>query len=250
MSRRSGSIGRVAARLGLASLCLVALGATNAAAQTAPDSIYDPWRPLNHGLFVFGRGLDQVTLAPIAHGYMRITPTYVQHRVSSGVFNLGEPSTAIEDVLQGRPRKAGEATARFVVNSTVGVLGMFDVASRWGLAPHVSDFGQTLGRYGAQPGPYIFVPLIGPSDLRDGIGRIVDVVADPIGFVTGPITSPSGGVHWGVTALEIRIQSDPAIEALKDAIDPYVTARSAYMQHRDAVVREATGEPQALPDFN
>ena len=253
MSRRSGSIGRLLAPLRLAGLCLAgALAATSAAAQTqaAPDTAYDPWQPLNRGLFAVGAGLDEVALAPIAHGYMRVTPVFVRDRVSSGIYNLSEPSTAIEDILQGHPRKAGNATARFVVNSTVGILGLFDVASRWGLAPHASDFGQTLGRYGAQPGPYIFVPVIGPSDLRDGIGRIVDVVADPISFLTGPITSTSGAIRWGVTALDDRVQSDPAIEALKDATDPYVTARSAYTQHREAVVREATGKTQALPDFN
>jgi len=144
----------------------------------------------------------------------------------------------------------GRAAGRFVVNSTVGLLGLFDVATRWGLEPHESDFGQTLGRYGAQPGPYIFVPVIGPSNLRDGIGRIVDVATDPIGFLTGPITSTAGGVRYGVTALDQRALSDPAFEALKDATDPYVTTRSAYTQYRADAVRRATGETQALPDFD
>ena len=270
MTRRSKSTGGLAAPLRLIGLCLAGVVvATGAAAQTAeapaprperanvapealPDApvAYDPWRPMNRGLFAFGMGLDHAVFAPVAHGYMKVTPAPVRNRVSSVVYNLSEPSTVLEDVLQGHPKRAGRAAGRFVVNSTVGLLGLFDVATRWGLEPHESDFGQTLGRYGAQPGPYIFVPVIGPSNLRDGIGRIVDVATDPIGFLTGPITSTAGGVRYGVTALDQRALSDPAFEALKDATDPYVTTRSAYTQYRADAVRRATGETQALPDFD
>lgn len=266
MTRRCGSIGRLAGPLRHICLFLTgALVATSAAAQTdvppaqlgiAPEALpaatvaYDPWQPLNRGLFTFGMGLDRAVFAPVTHGYMKVTPAPVRNRVSSVVYNLSEPSTVIEDVLQGHPKKAGRATARFVVNSTVGILGLFDVASHWGLAPHESDFGQTLGRYGAQPGPYIFMPIVGPLNLRDGLGRIVDVATDPIGFLTGPITSTPGAVRYGVAALDQRTLSDPAFEALKDATDPYVTTRSAYTQYRAAVVQQATGETQALPDFD
>jgi phospholipid-binding lipoprotein MlaA len=266
MTRRSRSIGRLAAPLWHAGLCLAgALVATSAAAQTeavapqravAPEALpaatvaYDPWEPLNRGLFAFGMGLDHVVFAPVTHGYMKVTPAPVRNRVSSVVYNLGEPTTVIQDVLQGHPKRAGTATARFVVNSTVGLLGMFDVASHWGLAPHESDFGQTLGRYGAQPGPYIFVPIVGPSNLRDGIGRLVDVATDPIGFAIGGITSTPGAIRYGVTALDERALADPAFAALNDATNPYVTTRSAYTQHRAAVVQAATGSTQALPDFD
>lgn len=274
MTRRFNTIGRMVAPMWRLSLCLAgALVATSAAAQAitplpgapqpgapvaaeAPETspvatvAYDPWQPLNRPLFAFGMGIDHVVFAPIAHGYMRVTPLPVRNRVSAVVFNLNEPSTVIEDILQGHPKRAGKATARFVVNSTVGLLGLFDVASQWGIPPHESDFGQTLGRYGAQPGPYVFVPIIGPLNLRDGIGRIVDVATDPIGFLTGPITSTPGAVRYGVTSVDARAQGDPAYQALKDATDPYVTTRSAYTQYRAAVVQRASGETQALPDFD
>lgn len=238
-----------------AGLALAAASSPAAAASPAPDAAatpiaYDPWEGANRGLFRVAMGLDHGVVAPLAHGYMRITPAPVQHRVSAFVYNLGEPSTALEDVLQGHGRRAGRATGRFVINTTVGVLGLFDVASGMGLHGHESDFGQTLGRYGAQAGPYVYVPLIGPSDLRDGLGRIVDVVTDPIGFVTGPITSTSGAARFGVSALDERVGGDAAFHALHDATDPYVTARSAYTQHRAAVVRQATGEAAVLPDFD
>ena len=259
MTRRLRMIGRRKALGPSVGLCLAgALVATSAAAQTAvaPEAsptatvAYDPWRPINRPLFSLGMGIDHAVIAPITHGYMRVTPQPVRNRVSAFVFNLNEPSTVLEDVLQGHPRRAGRASARFVVNTTVGILGLFDVASRWGIASHESDFGQTLGRYGAQPGPYIFVPIIGPLNLRDGIGRIVDVATDPIGILTGPITSTPGAIRTGVTAVDQRALSDPAFEALKDATDPYVTTQSAYTQYRAARVQAATGETQALPDFD
>lgn len=266
MTRRCNSLGRRIALGPAIGLCLAgALVATRAAAQEtapAPTSAdapeasptatvaYDPWKPINKPLFALGMGIDHVVIAPITHTYMRVAPLPVRNRVSAVVYNLNEPSTAIEDVLQGHPKRAGRATARFVVNSTVGLLGLFDVASRWGIAPHESDFGQTLGRYGAQPGPYIFVPIIGPLNLRDGVGRVVDVVTDPVGFLTGPITSAPGAARQGVAALDTRTLSDPAFRALDDATDPYVTARSAYTQYRAARVQAATGETQALPDFD
>lgn len=265
MTRRCESIGRQGALGAAVGLCLAgSLAATSAAAQeaAAPTSAeapeasptatiaYDPWRPVNRPLFALGMGIDHVVIAPITHTYMHVTPLPVRNRVSSAVYNLNEPSTAFEDILQGHPKKAGRATARFVINSTVGILGLFDVASRWGIASHESDFGQTLGRYGAQPGPYIFLPIVGPLNLRDGVGRVVDVVTDPVGFLTGPITSTPGAVRYGVTSLDARALADPAFEALNDATDPYVTTRSAYTQYRAAVVHSATGETQELPDFD
>lgn len=230
----------------------VGLSATCARAEptSAAAEPFDPWQGMNRGLFAVGMGVDHVILAPVAHGYMRVAPSPLRDRVSSGVYNLGEPSTALEDILQGHPKLAGRATARFVINSTVGVLGLFDVANRWGIAPHASDFGQTLGRYGAHPGPYIYLPVIGPSDLRDGVGRIVDVVSDPVGLVTGPITTTAGAIRWGVTSLDTRVETDPAFSALKDATDPYATMRSGYVQHRQSVVGAARGETESLPDFN
>jgi len=226
------------------------VAAENPLAAANTPLAYDPWQPANRGLFAVGMGLDRVLIGPIAHGYMRVTPQVVRNRVSSVVFNLGEPSTALEDLLQGHAGRAGRTGVRFVVNTTVGLLGMFDVASGWGLRGHESDFGQTLGRYGAQPGPYVYLPVMGPLNLRDGVGRVVDVVTDPIGFVTGPITSTSGAIRTGVTALDLRASGDAAYRALEDATDPYVTTRSAYSQHRAAVIDRATGATATLPDFD
>jgi len=245
----AGLVGAVTATAAMAQPAAEVAAAPSPTAANTPIA-YDPWQPVNRGLFTVGMGIDRAVVGPIARGYIRVTSQGVRNRVSSVIFNLGEPSTAIEDLLQGRPSRAGNATLRFVVNSTVGVAGLFDVANRWGLESHESDFGQTLGRYGAQPGPYVYLPVLGPLNLRDGIGRVVDTVTDPAGLITGPITSTPGAIRTGATALDFRASGDAAFRALQDATDPYVTTRSAYSQHRAAVIDRATGATAELPDFD
>lgn len=234
---------------------LLALGPAAHAAHQAPApagsvSANDPLEGFNRGAFKLGMGLDKVLLAPIAHGYMAVTPKPVRDRVSSAVYNLGEPNTVINMVLQGKPKRAMRSTTRFVVNSTVGVLGLFDVASKMHLPRRDSDFGQTLGYYGAGPGAYIYVPLMGPLNVRDGVGRALDIATDPVGAVAGGISTDFGKARLGVTIVDVRTQADPAFHALKDSSDPYVTVRSAYGQYREAFIRQATGEAEDLPDFD
>jgi phospholipid-binding lipoprotein MlaA len=220
------------------------------AAADQAQIAYDPLQGFNRGVFKFSMGLDRVTLRPIAHGYMAVAPTSVRHRVSSVVYNLGEPSTTLNDILQGKPKRAGRSSARFLINSTVGVLGLWDVAAKMNLPSHDADFGQTFGRYGVKPGPYLYVPIIGPSNFRDGVGRTLDFFTDPIGLIGGGWRTTFGATRLVVQTVDIRVNADNAFRALDDSVDPYLTARSAYGQHRAAFVREVTGEVQALPDFD
>jgi phospholipid-binding lipoprotein MlaA len=210
---------------------------------------YDPWQRFNRGTFALSMGLDRRLVAPVAHGYMRVVPSPIRDRVSAVVYNLGEPGTAINDLAQGHGKRAVRASSRFVLNSTIGVLGLFDVAAGMGLAPHDADFGQTLGRYGAQPGPYFYLPVMGPLNIRDGVGRVVDSLTDPVSLVAGGLTTDFGAARLGVTTVDARANADPAFRALDDATDPYATVRSAYAQHRAAFVRSSTGEVETLPDF-
>lgn len=214
------------------------------------EAANDPLEGFNRGSFKLGMGLDHVILAPVAHGYMAVTPRVVRNRVSSAVYNLGEPNTVMNMVLQGKPKQAMRSTTRFVVNSTVGVLGLFDVAAKTGLKRREADFGQTFGRYGAKPGPYVYVPVMGPSNVRDGTGRVLDFVTDPLGIAFGGVDTRFGRARLGVTVLDTRAVYDSAFRALDDTIDPYAATRSAGQQRREAFVREATGEVQALPDFD
>lgn len=214
------------------------------------EAANDPLEGFNRGSFKLGMGLDHVILAPVAHGYMAVTPRVVRNRVSSAVYNLGEPNTVMNMVLQGKPKQAMRSTTRFVVNSTVGVLGLFDVASKMHLPRRDSDFGQTFGKWGAKPGAYLYVPLMGPLNVRDGVGRVLDIVTDPVSLYVGGLSTDFGKARTGVTIVDVRSNADPAYQALKDAADPYVTTRSAYTQYREAFVREATGDAEVLPDFD
>jgi len=214
------------------------------------EAAYDPLQGFNRASYGFSMGLDRAVIGPVAHGYMAVTPKPVRNRVRSVVYNLGEPSTAVNDVLQGHPKRFGVTTSRFLINSTIGLLGMFDVAAGMGLPAHDSDFGQTFGRYGVKPGPYLYIPVLGPSNFREGVGRVLDAVTDPVGIVGGRVNTTFGATRLAATVLDGRAGADPAFRALEDATDPYVTARSAYGQRREALVREATGEVQALPDFD
>lgn len=214
------------------------------------DAAYDPLQGFNRGSFGFSMGLDHAVLRPVARGYMAVTPSPLRRRVSAVVYNLGEPSTTVNDILQGKPKRAGRSSARFLINSTVGVLGIWDVATGMGLKAHDADFGQTFGRYGVRPGPYLYVPVIGPSNFRDGVGRVLDFFTDPVGIVGGGYTTTFGASRLAVQTVDTRARADNAFRALDDATDPYVTARSAYGQYRAAFIREATREVQALPDFD
>ncbi len=225
------------------------VAAPDAASDMAQTS-YDPLEGLNRGSYAFSMGLDRAVFRPVTHGYMAVAPTPVRHRVSAVVYNLGEPSTVLNDILQGKPKRAGKTSARFVINSTVGVLGLFDVAANMGIPSHDADFGQTFGRYGVKPGPYLYVPVLGPLNFRDGVGRVFDFFTDPVGIVGGGWTTTFGASRLVVQTIDTRANADRAFRALDQAVDPYVTARSAYGQHREALIRETTGAVQELPDFD
>ncbi|CAN5484641.1 MlaA family lipoprotein [soil metagenome] len=219
-------------------------------ATLAPAAAKDPWRRFNRGSYAFNGFLDRALIRPIARVYMKITPSPVRRGLGRVVDNLREPSTVLNASLQGHPRRAVQAGVRFAINSTVGVLGVFDVASRVGLDRSRADFGQTLGRYGVGTGPYLYLPLVGPLNVRDGLGQVVDALTDPISLATGGLGSDFGAGRLGVTALDYRSSADATLAAVaEEATDPYATIQSAYLQNRESVVREATGAVEVLPDF-
>lgn len=220
------------------------------ATDVGTQGAYDPLQGVNRASYGLSMGLDRAVIGPITHGYMAVTPQPVRNRLSSVLYNLGEPATALNDILQGRPKRFGVTTSRFLINSTIGVLGLFDVAADMGLPSHDADFGQTFGRYGVKSGPYLYIPVLGPSNFRDGVGRALDFATDPVGIIGGGYTSTFGATRLGATVLDTRAGADNAFRALGDATDPYATVRSAYGQHREAFVREATGKAQVLPDFD
>lgn len=245
---------RLAALTGAALLCaasrpVLAQPAIDAPAgdAAAPN---DPWEGFNRKAFGFNRGFDRFLIGPLGRGYMKVTPRVVRGRVSSFVSNLAEPRTAINDLAQGRPRAAGVTASRFLINSTVGGLGLFDVGGKLGLEGHEGDFGQTLGRYGARPGRYLVLPLMGPTTLRDGAGRLIDMMTDPVALATAGGSKAFGSIRSTATVLDGRANADGFLRALDDAADPYAMMRSAYLQNRADMVRQARGGVQVLPDFD
>ncbi len=219
------------------------------ASDAAPETV-DPWERFNRRSYAFSMGLDQRVVAPIVRGYARLTPRPVQRALGNVLANMREPRITLNDLLQGRPQRAGVAASRFLVNASVGLLGAFDPAARWGLQRHPADFGQTLGRYGVGPGPFLYLPLIGPIDVRDGVGRLVDAATDPVSLVAGGVGTAFGGARLAASAVDARATLGPQLETLNtQATDPYAATRSVYAQRRGYLVREAAGKQDVLPDF-
>ncbi len=220
--------------------------------KASGPAVDDPFEKVNRGLYGFNKGLDRALIRPVAMTYKRGLPKTVRAGVRNGLDNLDEPNTLLNDVLQGRFKAGGVTAARFVVNSTVGIGGLFDVAgSKMNLPIHYSDFGQTLGRYGVGPGPYLYLPVFGPSDFRDGIGRIADSFAGVLNIHAVGATSTE---RLGVAALDgvdTRAEYDEQLKELnRVATDPYATVRAFYVQERAAKISGGRKAVQDLPDFD
>lgn len=214
----------------------------------------DPWVRMNRGFYAVSTAVDRAVIAPVIHVYIRVVPPPIQTGLTNAINNLAEPRTAANDILQGRFKHARTAAERFAINSTVGLAGLIDVAGKSGIERHESDFGETLGKYGVTSGPYIFVPLAGPSSLRDGVGQLVDIFADPIGLGVGGLNTTFGQVRAGVTVTQERADANDQLKSLNSEFTaPYAAIRSAYSQQRAAQIDEARGlapnAVQALPDF-
>ena len=223
----------------------------NPSSSTSGPAIDDPFETFNRGLYRFDKGLDRAIVRPLAMTYKRGLPKFVRHGVRNGLDNLDEPNTLMNDVLQGQFKAGGVTATRFVVNSTVGVLGLFDVAGKsMNLPIHYSDFGQTLGRYGVRPGPYLYLPVLGPSNVRDGFGRVVDSFTGLLNIHDLHVTTAE---HFGVVALDgldTRAEYDSQLKDLNRlATDPYATVRSFYTQRRTAGAADGHKGVQDLPDF-
>jgi phospholipid-binding lipoprotein MlaA len=233
-----------------AAICLTAGAAMAQTAQpVAPAANPDPWEGANRAFFKVNKGLDRAVIRPTATFYHHAITHPVRDGVHNALYNLGEPVTFINNLLQIRPDKAGKTAVRFVVNSTVGVLGIFDVTGGAGLQREPSGFADTLGRYGASQGPYIFIPVFGPSSVRDLTGRVVDVVTDPFSFATYDGRAGLQAFRTVGGGLDKRVRLDPVLKDVEDtATDPYATERSAFLQS-SSKTGDSEADAKALPDF-
>lgn len=202
----------------------------------------DPWEGFNRPMFSFNDKLDTYLLRPVARGWIFITPEFARTGLDNFAANLRFPITFTNDILQWKWRAAGEETGRFVVNTTIGLVGFFDVAQRWGLERQNEDAGQTFGKWGIPSGPYLVLPLLGPSNPRDTIGFAVDSVLAVYPFFVGAYPYITTG-YAALTLVNQRARADADIENFRKAsLDYYVFVRDAYTQRREALIRDESSE--------
>ena len=219
----------------------------------------DPLEKMNRGIFAFNEGLDHYALEPVATAWDFVIPGVVQDGIQNFFRNLDMPVILANDILQAKPAAAFEDVARFFFNSTLGIAGFFDVATRVGIPDNDEDFGQTLGYWGVPPGPYLVVPILGPYTLRDGVGEIADTTAaayaymnlfwfDVVGLNTYETTGASIGAY-AFRLLNLRaIYLEEIANSRKDAFDYYTFVRNAYLQNRQARVLDSTDTAAAIEE--
>lgn len=215
-----------------------------------PRPSYDPWEGFNRAMFGVHRAVDNAVLEPVARGYRVITPRPVRGGVRNFLRNLNAPVIFANDLLQGEFKRAGSTAGRFAINSTIGIAGILDPATSIGLERHEEDFGQTLAVWGVPSGPYLFIPLLGPSNIRDGAGRGVDIALDPItwaDFDDIDTFRVSRSVLGALSTREGLLDPIDQIEA--QGGDLYITYRSAYEVARQAAIQNGRTDVQDLPDF-
>ena len=236
----------------LASGCATQPPATDPDAVAEYQANNDPLEPTNRFLYRVNDVIDTNVLQPVARGYRYVVPGAVRRSIGHALTNVASPVVFANDVLQGHPRYAAETVTRFVVNSTVGLGGFFDVADGLGLPPHRgAGFGTTLGVWGVGDGPFLFLPLLGPSNIRDTAGLAGNVVLDPFTWVSFGGVNTLEGSRFGVGAVDTRERLlDPVDQIKKDSLDPYATLRSLYRQSRAAEIEAEHHDGKPLPPPN
>ena len=252
---KPASVGRMGVFAAL--VLALTLGAC-ASRPTDPDDlahfkeINDPLEPMNRAVFQFNEAADKVVLRPLAIGYRAVIPRGLRAGIRNFLDNLEAPVVLVNDLLQGEGLRARDTLGRFMTNTFLGLGGLIDIASDAGIPYHDEDFGQTLAVWGVAPGPYLVLPLYGPSGVRDAAGVGVDVVIDPVGYYIRDEYGLTGSavrytldtVDWRATNLEF------IDEMRRSSIDFYAATRSAYRQQRNNEIRNGrtnTEEPGSAP---
>jgi phospholipid-binding lipoprotein MlaA len=223
---------------------MIALLAGTASGSALADDPRDPIEGFNRAVFAFNEGLDKVVIKPVARGYEAVLPGPVRTGVSNFYGNIADLFISVNSLLQGKPADAVGDAARFVFNSTLGIAGVFDVATEMGIEKHEEDFGQTFGRWGAGPGAYLVLPVFGPRDVRDAAGLVVDLAVDPVGNLDHVATR---NTLSGIRLVNERTNLLPADKIIEEAaLDKYSYIRDAYLQRRQSLVYD--GRPPREPE--
>lgn len=220
------------------------LGAGCASIPETERSREDPWEPMNRSIYAFNDTVDRVTLKPLAKGYRAVAPGPVRKGIANFFHNLMTPASSLNNFLQGKPANGFSELGRFAVNSTIGIGGVLDVATASGIEEFEEDFGQTAAVWGVPDGPYVMLPFLGPSTLRDALTTPLDIVANPLyhhedSSVRDPL--------YGLRAIDLRYGVLGLEKLLDDSKDKYVTLRESYLQNREFEVYD--GDPPVDDDF-
>ena len=216
--------------------------AAPAARQAAPgddsEELYDPWEPFNEKIFAFNVKLDRYVLKPVARVWKTVIPEPFQVMISNSFDNLRFAPRFVNNVLQGKAGGATRELSRFLINSTAGIGGLFDPAKDyWGIRPSAEDFGQTLGVWGAGPGPYLVLPVLAPTTVRDGIGMGVDLLLDPFGYYVGFFPARFA-MKLGDTVNDRALNYDLFQGVEETTIDLYSSVRHFYLKRREQQIKE------------
>lgn len=228
-------------------IAAVLLLLTTLVSGCAHQNTRDPLEPLNRGIYTFNDAIDNAVMKPIATGYRAALPQFVRTGVTNFFSNLDDITVFLNGILQLKIPQALSDAGRFVINSTVGVLGLIDVATHLGLEKHNEDFGQTLGYWGIGNGPYLVLPFLGPSSFRDGIGRWVDSKTDPVRWEDHVRTRNQFLALRIVNTRANLLDSEKVLDAA--AIDRYAFLRDAYLQRRRSLVYDGNPPPEPEEDL-
>lgn len=217
---------------------LSACATTDASDEGAEKVAYDPFEKMNRKLFSFNRAVDKVALKPVAQGYKKFIPAPVRHSLTNFFSNMTTPRSALNNFLQGKPKRGFSELGRFLFNSTLGIGGLFDVAGAGGMERYDESFGETLSVWGVPDGPYIVLPIWGPNMASDVFALPVDYYSD---IWTHYDNSSVKSKVWGLRIVDIRYRLLSAESVLEESQDPYITLREAYRQNR--TFRRYDGNP-------
>ncbi|MDP1654368.1 MAG: VacJ family lipoprotein [Rhodocyclaceae bacterium] len=196
----------------------------------------DPIEGFNRAMYAFNEGLDTVLIKPVAQGYDAVLPAPVRTGVTNFFGNIADLFIGVNNLLQGKPDQAVSDLGRVLVNSTIGILGLFDVATEAGLEKHEEDFGQTFGRWGVGDGAYVVIPVFGPRTLRDTAGLVLDMAVDPVANV-GNV--PTRNSLTALRLIDTRADLLPADKVIEEAaLDKYTYVRDGYLQRRRNLVHD------------
>lgn len=239
-----------AASLRLASILLAGIVLAACATASGTTDEGDPLEATNRVLFDVTLAIDRNVTRPVAIGYRDGVPQGARVIVRNFLDNLNSPVVFANDVLQGEPDRAGTTLARTVVNTTIGIGGLFEIAERWGLPKHYEDFGQTLAVWGVGEGPYLIVPLLGPSNSRDLVGFGVDFVMDPLFHVNWGDERYIPWTRFAVDMIDFRSRTIVQVDNIeRTSADFYAATRSLYRQNRVDAINNGVVEVEDLPDF-